>query len=125
MRLGVQDSKLDLRRVGLFLGKAPQLEQCSGEDEVRLVEHGTDRIWMDVRLPCRGLVVISETMFPGWEALVDGKAAKVWEAYGVFRSVVVEGGQHQVEFRFRPRAVYFGAVLTLLGLVLVVVSRRF
>jgi uncharacterized membrane protein YfhO len=32
------------------------------------------------------------------------------------RGVVVPAGEHSIEMRFRPRSVYGGAALTLLGL---------
>ncbi|MCZ2149722.1 MAG: YfhO family protein [Bryobacterales bacterium] len=115
LRALIQDEAVDLRKTALFLSEAPKLEACEGEDEVRLVRHTSDRIDMEVRLPCRGLVVLAETMFPGWEAWVDGKPARIWEAYGTMRSVVVEGGSHRVSMRYRPRSVYAGAGLSFLG----------
>lgn len=116
LRALIQDRTVDLRKTALFLGEAPELESCDGEDAVRLTRHTSDWIDMDVTLPCRGLVVLAETMFPGWEAWVDGKPARIWEAYGAMRSVVVERGSHQVSMRYRPRSVYTGAALTFLGL---------
>jgi hypothetical protein len=120
LRALIQDEKVDLRKTALFLGEAPKLESCEGVDTVRLTRHTSDWVDMEVTLPCRGLVVLAETMFPGWEAWVDGKPARIWEAYGTMRSVVVERGSHQVSMRYRPRSVYAGAGLTLLGVLVTV-----
>jgi uncharacterized membrane protein YfhO len=42
----------------------------------------------------------------------------MWEAYGAMRSVVVDAGNHVVEMKFRPHSVYWGAALSVLGVVL-------
>ena len=64
------------------------------------------------------MVVMSDTWYPGWTAMVDGKPAELLEVYGALRGVVVDKGSHRVSMVFRPWSVYLGAALTLLGLVL-------
>mgnify|MGYP001257697959 CR=1 FL=1 len=119
MRVRIQDPEIDLKRTALLIGEAPPLETCAGEDSVRIRRRDTDHVAIDAHMACKGMVVLSETMYPGWEARIDGAPVRIWEAYGVFRGVVVEAGKHTVEFRFRPRSIYFGAALTALGLLLV------
>jgi hypothetical protein len=114
----VQDASFDPRRTAAMLGPAPQLESCTGADEVRLAVHDPDRVIIDAGLPCRGMVVLSETMFPGWRATVDGKPAAIHEAFGVFRAVVVEAGKHRVDLAYRPVSVYGGLALTIAGLLI-------
>jgi uncharacterized membrane protein YfhO len=73
------------------------------------------------------MVVLSDTWYPGWEAWVDGKPARIYEVYGALRGVVVEKGDHRIEMRFRPRSVYLGLAMTLAGLLgglLVIRSKR-
>ncbi|MBL8179283.1 MAG: hypothetical protein JNK48_31690, partial [Bryobacterales bacterium] len=127
MRVFIQDANVDLSKTAYFLGETPSLESCAGEDKVGIVRHDTDHVAIEASMACSGMVVLSETMYPGWEASVDGKPARIWAPYGVFRGVVVEAGKHRIDFRFRPRTVYYGAALTLLGLAMVaglVVARR-
>ncbi len=116
LRIAVQNPDIDLRRTAVFLGgKAPQLETCAAADEVRLTRYSTDDITIAATMSCRGLVVLADTMFPGWEASIDGRPAPIWEAYGVFRSVVVDAGRHEIRLRFRPRSLFVGAGLTSVG----------
>jgi hypothetical protein len=127
MRVNVQDVTNDLARTVMFIGEAPKLETCTGTDLVQTRVRTTDRVVFDVNMACRGLLVVSESMYPGWVATVDASPARIWNAYGTFRSVVVDAGRHSVEMPFRPRTVYYGAALGLLGLVLVAavaISRR-
>ena len=65
-------------------------------------------------MKCRGMVVQSENMAPGWVAFVDGKKTPLYEAYGALRGVVVDAGSHKLELRYRPLSVTFGALATLL-----------
>lgn len=93
----------------------PALDECPTNDEVKLTERRDTRMVLDVRMACKGMLILSETFFPGWVAAIDGRPAAIYEAYGALRGVVVDAGAHRIEFRYRPRMVYWGAFLTGLG----------
>jgi uncharacterized membrane protein YfhO len=67
---------------------------------------------IQAQMSCRGMVILTDTWFPGWRATVDGRAAVIEKAYGAFRGVVVEAGDHTVEMRYRPWSVFLGAGMT-------------
>jgi hypothetical protein len=93
----------------------PALENCDAGEQVRIVEKTSNGIKLDAHLACRGMVILSETFYPGWSAWVDGQPARIWEADGVLRGVVADGGDHRIEMRFRPVSVYLGAGLSAFG----------
>jgi hypothetical protein len=73
----------------------------------------------DVRLTSNTaqLLVVSESWFPGWQATVDGRPAKVLKADGAFLGVVLRPGAHTVALRYtKPAAAWVGRVVTALGL---------
>jgi Bacterial membrane protein YfhO len=109
----------DLRRQVFLSQAAPALEKCSGEDAVRLLARGNARILVEAQMACKGMVIISETFFPGWEATIDGRGVRIYEAYGVLQGVVIDAGAHKIELRYRPMVVYCGAVLTVSGVLAV------
>jgi hypothetical protein len=118
LRARIEASDFDARTTALLLNStAPPVEWCEG-DEVKLVARGTNRIQVQANMRCRGLVVLSETFYPGWQAKVDGRPAEVIEVYGALRSVAVEAGNHSVELRYRPASVTGGAALTVAGMLL-------
>jgi hypothetical protein len=112
----LQNPATDLRRTAVFLGQAPPVESCSAGEPVTVARPDSDDVILTATLGCRGLVVLSDTMVPGWEARVDGRPAALYEVWGALRSVVVDAGVHRVEMRYRPASVRFGAGLTAAGL---------
>lgn len=118
LALAMQKADFDPARVVLLAGEAPELERCEGS-KVTILAYAPNRVRLRAEMPCRGMVVLSDTYYPGWRAYVDGRRARIWEAYGAVRGVVVEAGSHEVDFRFRPASVFGGAALTALGLLMV------
>lgn len=102
----------------------PRLAACAG-DEVSMPHHEPNYVRIDARMQCRGMVILTDTWFPGWRATVDGKRAKIERAYGMVRGVVVEQGNHTIEMRYRPVSVYVGAALSLIACGIVVGFCRF
>jgi hypothetical protein len=56
--------------------------------------------------PC--LLVLSEVWYPGWQAKVDRHQVPIQRVDGVLRGVQLDVGQHIVEFRYTPWAVWIG-----------------
>jgi Bacterial membrane protein YfhO len=106
----------DPGRRTFLLTPAPQLETCGRPDQVRIVDRNPDRLVIEADLGCRGMVIAGETYDPGWHATVDGRPARIYEAYSALRGVVVDAGRHRVEMRYRPRSVFLGAVMTAIGI---------
>jgi hypothetical protein len=107
------------RIAAVVTGKAPPLEQCGG-DTITVESRAPNRVRLEANMNCRGLVVLSETHYPGWIATVDGRETPILAAYGAFRGVVVDDGKHVVEYAYRPASVIGGATLTLAGVLAVV-----
>jgi hypothetical protein len=73
------------------------------------------RIEADAGAP--GILVVSEVMYPGWSATLDGKPVPLLYADYAFRGVALPAGHHVVEMRFRSRPTEIGLWLSALGLV--------
>lgn len=74
-----------------------------------------------------GLLVLADTYYDGWEALVDGRRRAILRVNSAFRGVVVDAGTHTVRFIYRQPGLQAGwftsaggflCLLLLLGLAL-------
>ncbi len=121
LRMRLEAAEFVARREAMMLGVPPLLEACAGEgEEARLVSLSSpNRVRIEVKMECRGLVVLSDTYFPGWTAKVDGRVVEILEVYGALRGVVVEKGDHRIEMVYRPWSAMLGGGLSLLGMVFV------
>ncbi|MFQ5540291.1 MAG: YfhO family protein, partial [Candidatus Binatia bacterium] len=64
-----------------------------------------------------GVLVLADSFYPGWKVFVDGEEREVLRANYFFRGVFLSPGDHRVVFRYEPASLYYGAVISLLTLV--------
>jgi hypothetical protein len=105
----------DLRAEALTSGPAPVLADCDAAGEQVSVMESPNEARLRASLNCDGLVVVSDTFYPGWEAEIDGRAAPLLPVDGCFRGVPVPKGAHEIVMRYRPASVEIGGLLTLAG----------
>ena len=73
-------------------------------------------------LPQAGWLILSDTFYPGWQAAVDGLPTEIQVANTAFRAVQVPPGAHTIEFRYEPRSVSIGLLVSLVCLVIIMVG---
>jgi hypothetical protein len=108
-----QLAEVDLRRV-VLLEEAVSLGGGSPGEAV-LLRDEPGEVEISTQAETRQMLVLSESHHPGWVARVDGRECALVRAYGDFMGCVVEAGRHQVVFRFEPRSLARGAVLSAAG----------
>jgi len=65
-------------------------------------------------------LILSDTFYPGWQALIDGVPAEIRIANEAFRAIAFPAGAHTIEFRYQPRAVLIGLIVSLASLIVIV-----
>lgn len=76
------------------------------------IEHANDAVRVHVKTPQRGVLVLADAWYPGWEVTVDGVAADSFPVDGFFRGVRLTDGEYDVWFRYRPAAFSAGLIIT-------------
>jgi membrane protein YfhO len=119
----------DLQSNALITGDPPRNLSCPGaQDSVSVTKYAAERVALEAKMSCDGMVVLSDTYYPGWDAKVDGRPAQIYEVDMALRGVVVPAGTHQITFAYRPRSFIFGIALTFAGLIgavlITIVGRR-
>jgi hypothetical protein len=121
-RATLSDLKFDARHIVFEIGQQPPaLASCDGDD-VWMPHHEPNHVTIRAAMACRGMVILTDTWFPGWSASVDGRPARIEKAYGAFRGVVVEAGEHTIEMKYRPWSVFLGAALTALAAIIALLA---
>ncbi len=88
-----------------------------------ITRYEPERVEITVDSPGAGAyLILSDAWYPGWEATVDGQAAEIYWANGLFRAVSVPNGQHEVTFTYRSRPFVAGGVISLVSLLSVVIG---
>jgi hypothetical protein len=128
LQRSIEDPAVDFATTAVSMETLPSLAECSDAGVISFDRPDSDKMRINADLRCRGLLVVSETFYPGWEATVDGQPSPIYEVFGALRGVVLEAGSHRVEMRYRPGVVTLGAWLSFsaiaLSLLLIVRSRR-
>ena len=76
-----------------------------------------NQLEVSVHAQSRGLLVLSETFYPGWHAKVRGKSEAIYQVDGDLRGVPVPAGDSQIVLTYAPMSVYAGGSLSLLAFI--------
>ncbi|HEX5012076.1 MAG TPA: hypothetical protein VFY71_16945, partial [Planctomycetota bacterium] len=83
--------------------------------EARALETSVLRQQWAVRASAPGWLCVSDAVFPGWRADVDGRDATIEPAFFGMRAVQVPAGKSVVTFSYEPASVKWGLVLSGVG----------
>jgi hypothetical protein len=80
--------------------------------EARFAVDDPEQVVLEVLAPERGFLFLADQFFPGWSAAVNGQPAAILLGNHAFRLVEVPKGPVRVEFRYTPRRVWLGALVS-------------
>lgn len=88
----------------------------STEETVEVLSYKPQHIRLKVKIKADGILVLSDSYYPGWRAYRDGVEVPIYRANCVMRAVSVPKGDHDIEFVYRPLSVYLGGIVSLSAL---------
>jgi hypothetical protein len=83
----------------------------------RITRYDSLAVELDAEMEAPGVLVLSDTHYPGWEVAVDGEAASLLRVNHALRGVYLSEGTHRVVFQFVPRVFYLSLIISVLVLV--------
>ncbi len=86
--------------------------------KIQVQQKDVNTVTMDVTTEKKGLLILTDLAYPGWKVFVDDKSAKSLVVDGMFRGVDIPAGTHRVQWKFRPRSVWWGAIISLVTLLI-------
>lgn len=101
----------DFRTTALIEGKIPAghagNDNASASD-VRLSIYEPNKVVIQAKTQTPGLLVLTDSFYPGWKAWINGEPAVIEKVNGLARGVFLRPGEHEVIFRYRPMSFYLG-----------------
>ena len=114
-RASVHPDALDLTTTTVVVGTVPFTSQMgNAPGTVTIREDLPDTVTLSAvnNHPC--LLVLGDTLAPGWTARLDGQAVPILPAEGMARAVALpRAGRHRVVFTYRPEPFRLGLYATL------------
>jgi uncharacterized membrane protein YfhO len=98
--------------------KIPITPSGNFESTAKISEYANQRVVLNTSSNDSGILVLTDSFFPGWRVYVDGKEEPILRANYFFRAVALTPGEHNVEFRYEPywfKVGAIGSVATLLS----------
>ncbi len=98
----------------------PELVAISEDDEsmnvnatASIQDRSPEHVVITMKTPEPGVLVLADTFSPDWQAEVNGIPKPILRVNGIFRGVVIPEGDHVVEFRYRPVALFAGGIVSI------------
>jgi len=124
----LQEARDLILRHQVDLGKTAIVDQPmklasgGGSDEVKTLSYEPSAIELSARTSRGGLLVLSETAYPGWKAWLDDRPAQIYTTDIALRGVVVPAGAHRVRMEFRPLILSISLGISLATAILLAIS---
>lgn len=87
-------------------------------DQVTIVDYSAETVTLAVNSATDAFLVLSDSYFPGWRAMIDGVETPIYPTNILFRGIEVPAGEHTVTFRYQPQSWQWGLRLSGCGIVL-------
>lgn len=85
-----------------------------------ILSYTPNRIVIGANVTNSGILVLTDTYYPGWVAEVDGRQVNLFLVNSLVRGVSVQPGQHVIVFTYEPLSFFVGSILSLLSVTLLV-----
>jgi hypothetical protein len=104
----VDRREIDFAKTAIAEEPIPLPPAASGVDDVKVIDYQPNSLELAVTSRGAGLLVASETHYPGWQAWVNGAEVPIHRVDIALRGVQVPEGAHRVRMEFHPTILWVG-----------------
>ncbi len=119
----MKSGQFNPRKTAILEEAPPMTVFPSAENTAEVTHFDAHNIKIKAQAAKAGVLVLSEVYYPaGWKAYVDGVETKIYKTNYLLRSIFLEPGEHEIEFRFHPDSFFLGmwiSVITFVVLLLI------
>jgi len=84
-----------------------------GVEYARIESYSPNKVVVRAQVSGSAYLILADTWYPGWKALVDGRETKIYRANYIQRAVYLEPGAHAIEFVYSPASFKLGLGVSL------------
>lgn len=96
-------------------------ENQATESEMKFLNYSDQNITINTQTQIDRPLVLTNVFYPGWKAYIDGQQTEVHDADAIFQLIEVPKGNHQIEFKFKPKSFYNGLYISAFALAAAVI----
>ena len=89
-------------------------------DKLSLGKETPNSVRISAELTGKKFIVLNDTYYPGWEVYIDGAKETLYRANGIFRGVVCPEGKHDILFKYNPKALKLGGLISIVSVLTVI-----
>ncbi len=112
----LSSAKFDPRREVLVDEKISSESSKATAGEAKIVRYGNTDVVIEASLAGSGVLVLTDSYYPGWKVFIDGREGNILRANHFFRGVQLAPGTHTVEFTYEPLSFRIGMAISLVSL---------
>lgn len=103
-----------------FIESVKGYERDSVAGQIHLTHYAPDYLIFESNSNQEQLAVFSDIYYEkGWKAFIDGDEAEIIRANYVLRGLMIPEGQHDIEFRFKPKSFAIGQTLASISSIII------
>ncbi len=97
----LMDEEIDLAKIAILEEKPPARSNLvEGENRVKIKDYQENRVVVGVETSAPGILVLTDSYYPGWKVKVNGGGTEIFRADYHFRGIIIPKGIHEVIFEY-------------------------
>ena len=94
------------------------------KEKLQIVEYNKDHIKTQIEVENKNTLYTSIPYDKGFKIIVDGKKQEPKKVFDTLISLELEKGKHEIEFKYMPRGLKEGTIMSLIGIGLFIITKK-